>query len=125
MGLNISNGKWSREFDPEYPDKISIECDAGTDSRGFIALIDFGNHQEANADFIIEAGTVANECGLTPRQLLEQNKQLLAALKVFAKCAEQIDDDEDDEEWAKFRLTIGDYRRAQSVLTKANGESND
>lgn len=35
---------------------------------------------EANAKLIAEAGTVANECGLTPRQLLEQRNELLRAL---------------------------------------------
>ncbi len=34
-----------------------------------------------------EAGSVANECGLSPRQLLEQRDELLEALK---KCAEWI-----------------------------------
>lgn len=36
---------------------------------------------EANAAFIAEAGTVAHETGLTPRQLADQRDELLAALK--------------------------------------------
>jgi hypothetical protein len=39
-----------------------------------------------------------------------------AALKPFADCCEQINDDESDEEWAKFRLLVGDYRRARAFL---------
>lgn len=35
---------------------------------------------EANAKLIAEAGTVASECGLTPRQLLEQLDELLEGL---------------------------------------------
>lgn len=36
---------------------------------------------EANAKLIAEAGTVATECGLTPRQLLDQRNDLLEAAK--------------------------------------------
>jgi len=32
--------------------------------------------QDANGELIAEAGTVASECGLTPRQLLEQRDDL-------------------------------------------------
>lgn len=39
------------------------------------------NESLANAKLIAEAGTVTNECGLTPRQLLEQRNELLSALK--------------------------------------------
>ena len=45
-----------------------------------------------------------------------ENAQLREALKPFAKCSEQIADDEDDEEWAKFRLLIKDYRRAARAI---------
>ena len=38
------------------------------------------------------------------------------ALKPFAKCCEQIAPDEDDDEWAKFRLEIKDYRAADGAL---------
>lgn len=38
------------------------------------------------------------------------------ALEPFANCCEHITDDEDDEEWAKFRLLIKDYRRAKAAL---------
>ncbi len=41
---------------------------------------------------------------------------LREALKPFADCCEWIDDSESDEEWAKFRLLIGDYRRARAAL---------
>lgn len=38
------------------------------------------------------------------------------ALRPFADCCDQIADTEDDEEWAKFRLLIKDYRRASQAL---------
>lgn len=63
---------------------------------------------------------------LTPAQLRaskahrQRQKDKLAAmreaLKPFADCADQIDPEEDDEEWAKFRLLVSDYRRARQAL---------
>lgn len=38
---------------------------------------------EANAQLITEAGTVANECDLMPRELLNQRNELREALKNF------------------------------------------
>jgi hypothetical protein len=46
-------------------------------------------------------------------------ERLREALRPFAECAEQISEGEDDEEWAKFRLLIKDYRNARAAL-KAN-----
>ena len=40
---------------------------------------------------------------------------LKAALEPFATCCEQISVDEVDEEWAKFRLLVGDYRRVKTI----------
>jgi hypothetical protein len=38
---------------------------------------------EANARLIAEAGTVASEYGLTPRELLEQRNEMLEVLEYF------------------------------------------
>ena len=46
-------------------------------------------------------------------------KELCEALEPFAACTDQISADEDDEEWAKFRLLIKDYRRATTALSNA------
>lgn len=43
------------------------------------------------------------------------------ALKPFAACTDQIGAAEDDEEWAKFRLLIGDYRRARAAYDEIAG----
>ena len=43
-------------------------------------------------------------------------EELEEALQPFAKCVEQIKATEDDEEWAKFRLLIKDYRRAARAV---------
>lgn len=50
-------------------------------------------------------------------KLVARIEQLEAALRPFADCAAQIDSEESDEEWAKFRLLIKDYRRARAALT--------
>jgi hypothetical protein len=54
------------------------------------------------------------------KTLIEQQRQeierLRETLKPFAQCVEQISPGESDEEWAKFRLLIKDYRRAQAAL---------
>ena len=46
------------------------------------------------------------------------------ALEPFAACMEYIASDEDDEEWAKFRLLVKDYRRADAILSKVKGTGN-
>jgi hypothetical protein len=43
-------------------------------------------------------------------------ERLREALKPFADCASQIAEDEPDWEWAKFRLEVGNYRRARTAL---------
>jgi len=50
------------------------------------------------------------------RQREQAERGLREALRPFAECAEQISDDENDEEWAKFRLLIKDYRAARKAL---------
>lgn len=48
---------------------------------------------EANAKLIAEAGTVANETGKTPRQLADENKELLEALIELLKSHETLNFD--------------------------------
>lgn len=50
-------------------------------------------------------------------------EKLAGALEPFAKCVEQIGDEESDEEWAKFRLLIKDYRRASAALALVRKET--
>ena len=46
---------------------------------------------------------------------------LREALRPFADCMEYIDDDEDDDEWAKFRLVVKNYRDARDALKGHKG----
>jgi hypothetical protein len=70
---------------------------------------------------LVDEVAAAMQSQLTAAQaLIEQQRQeierLRVALKPFAQCVEQINASESDEEWAKFRLLIKDYRRAQAAL---------
>lgn len=51
----------------------------------------------------------------TITQLQAELSEAREALKPFADCCDQIGDDEDDDEWAKFRLEVKNYRDAKRV----------
>ncbi len=51
------------------------------------------------------------------RAMLDGVEPVADALRPFAECVEQINAEESDEEWAKFRLLIGGYRSAAKALT--------
>lgn len=58
--------------------------------------------------------------------LQAENARLREALEPFAKCADDLDGDQDvarvpDNEWAKFRLLASDYRRARAALNQDRG----
>ncbi len=80
-----TRGPWRVEPDvrtppnePAYIAGYDVVSDHGTiiGNEGICC----GEHDEANAALIAEAGTVANETGLTPRQLAERIVELEAAL---------------------------------------------
>ncbi len=80
---HITRGEWEfKKFDGEqWPEK---RWSVGTkDSAICISPRYFTEEEEsiANAELIAESGTVTNECGLSPRQLLEQRNELLEVLK--------------------------------------------
>lgn len=56
-------------------------------------------------------------------RLRDEVERLREALKPFADCCEYIGADEDDEEWARFRLIVSDYRRARAALARTQGET--
>lgn len=52
--------------------------------------------------------------------------ELIEAVEPFAVLADQLDateyrDAEDDDEWAKFRMVVKDYRKIRSALARAKG----
>lgn len=42
-------------------------------------------------------------------------ERMLRALEPFAQCVDQVAADESDDEWAKFRLLVGNYRDAANA----------
>lgn len=65
-----TRGKWTHDVD--------LYLYAGPCQIGKVYL---GENDEANAALIAEAGTVANETGLTPRQLAERVVELEGLLR--------------------------------------------
>ena len=72
---------------------------------------------EANSQLLLEAGTVANETGLSPRQLADQRAELLAALKCMLSLAD------DAERYLPYSgTTRGDITQAARIaIAKAEG----
>ena len=84
--LNITKGQWYlQEFTDAYTN--IVRCKNETHDTLFIAYTPQTTNPEAraNAELIAEAGTVANETGLTPRELLNQRNELLEVLKYAKK----------------------------------------
>lgn len=78
---------------------------------------------KANARLIAEAGTVAHETGLTPRQLADLNKELLEALKDLYYFADGL-----KQEWEANNpngvynpLRIKHLMAAKQAIAKAEG----
>lgn len=81
MKTKHTKGQW--EVTNEH-DALYVYSSSG-DYISTIVLSESIEEGEANAKLIAEAGTVASECGLTPRQLLEQRNELLKALELSAR----------------------------------------
>lgn len=80
-----------------------------------IVLIPYYNkdntEQQANAELITEAFNVTNECGLTPRQLLEQRNELLDALKELYELTYNWSNDKEDETLVKANVAINNTKK--------------
>lgn len=87
---------------------------------GNLMAITFGRTKmeaEANANLIAEAGTVATEFGLTPRQLLDQRNEMLEALE-FAPIVSEYNT---CESFIKAYETWRDRYKIPAII-KATGE---
>lgn len=78
--MKHSKGKWKSDFIYSAWDIIVGGVKIAENIGGKT-----NEEREANAKLIAEAGTVANETGKTPRQLADENKELLEALKLCRK----------------------------------------
>ena len=87
---NITQGEWESE-------RIGFhEITIHTDKMDICTVLGMDIDEdefESNAQLIAEAGTVTNECKLTPRQLLQQRDKMLEALKKLVFTASKLWDD--------------------------------
>lgn len=74
LAAKITNGAWkAKRLRDNGGAPYATLYEAHIDLGVCMVWAPIGNEeQEANAELIAEAGTVANECGLSPRQLLER-----------------------------------------------------
>ena len=69
-------------------------------------------HGEANAALMAEAGNVANETGLWPRELADQREELLAVVEEILHSCDM---------WGQWDVPDGIVDRAKSAVAKAKG----
>lgn len=98
---------------PLSPDELVLKV-AREIERVFYEAVDRGDMRGPQAFEHAARAAIAAMPELT--ELQQRVKQLEDALEPFANCIEQIADNEDDEEWAKFRLLIKNYRSAAKAL---------
>ena len=85
MSLKITPGEWG---EPYYDDNDGDRGwwihngEKGAAEHAICVMFTGNPNAEEDAHFIREAGTVANETGLMPRELLAQRDELLAAAEL-------------------------------------------
>ncbi len=86
--LKIKSVEW-KVFEEKHNHKFYVEANKKTVAichySEKYAHLELREEAESHAKLIAEAGTVYNQSGLTPRELLEQNKKLLSALGRLVK----------------------------------------
>ena len=113
----IAKGQWVAGY-PQWkrgghPYKIAISA-GGKTIANVLTWQDWHQRDmkpEANALLITEAGTVAHETGLTPRQLAEQRAELLEALQDLVA---QVD----DHSWLTCEMAA-----ARAAIAKATAQT--
>ena len=80
--LKITKGVWRVVGDEVVSDIVGFVCETNFMTQSKKLHVP-EKEAKANADFIAEAGTVANETGLMPHEMAELNKELLDNLKIL------------------------------------------
>lgn len=91
----MENTKGKVSHDMPTPGKLDgmniFKCDLANDEGDYIATVyGMGKNCEGNAELIAEAFNVTNECGLTPRKLLEQRNTLLELKESMKQAQEEL-----------------------------------
>ena len=122
--LGITGGVWRLLPPSQFIDNNWHVTD---DADTFVAHV-FGfnhatdNQAKTNAAFIAEAGTVANETGLMPREMAEQRAELLEALRYVENkitVLESIESEISPKAWYELRKVAISSRKA---IARATGE---
>lgn len=119
--MNITKGKFVA-LKPETSNGfVYVNNEINTHGAIATCYIPFPEEEgqpEANANLIAEAFNVANETGLSPRQLAGQRAELLEALNNIFYNAYDDNTSKDD-----LMVTIDQIRdRAQAAITKATNK---
>lgn len=108
----------------KWDGSVSVKATESTDSMTLVALVyERGSGSvENNARLIAEAGTVATETGLTPRQLAEQRAELLDALENLMSNSFAPDPSNGDCTQQEAHEYATAFRHARYAVAKAKGE---
>lgn len=111
MKLKITPGKWG---EPYYDDNDGDRGwwinngEKGAAEYAICVMFTGNPNAEKDAHFIREAGTVANECDLMPRELLAQRDDAITLLALLLA--------QHDEQNAVFRLRGFDVEQSQAQM---------
>ena len=112
--MNEQSRKWTRG---KWTHDVDLYLYAGPCQIGKVYL---GEHDEANATLIAEAGTVANETGLTPRQLAERVETLERILSIIVANSVIQPDAHMSGAADCYAIPIDDIEEARAALRTTN-----
>ena len=123
--MEHTSGKWSYKKNSSF---YEIKTDNPKRSFGFNIMlynqehglskgIHFSKENEANAKLIAEAGTVTNETGKSPRQLADENKELLEALHHLVGVQKEFGTDSNNRQI--LRVEQKDWKLILEAINKA------
>ncbi|OWK35209.1 hypothetical protein [Fimbriiglobus ruber] len=118
--MKATAGPWEIKksaIEIEQSDYVIISK-GGREGNYYIAAVSSQNGEgktEANAHLIAEAGTIATDTGLTPRQLAEQREELLEALEDICT---QLPADK-----YAFDSQRKSLKKARAAIARARGEN--
>lgn len=118
-------GPWSidaaGDVESQAVRRIAVVCTAATQDGWSGSDFATEARQRANARLIAEAGTVAHETGLTPRQLAEQRAELLEVVKKFIAWSEAEEDHKGTTFWERVEMLRDLDDAAAAAIAKAEG----
>jgi hypothetical protein len=122
--LNIPAGKWQTGENASsargHAICVGAHVIAKVYGNGYPTGRGWAPVSQATANFIVEAGNVANETCCTPTELVEQRNELLAALRAFMALFEgPMDTGFIIAPATRRKMTYGEQKRIDDVITLA------